>query len=916
MSLLKRGALMLLLAALLLPQSTASGQAPAAEPGLKSDTLVRGAPTADESARAAVASAPLASPTRSALDVSSVAFVQVDSPFMWGRTNAGGLSVTLTLEYGAGGVKGVASQIYNAAPNNKVNVDRTQLYFETVFVDPNDPRHPPVMIRPGDRVHIVTSDPAAIPPVSADQWVVVDDLKAWTSYERDVVEGTAPAGSSLVVTKATSLAVANYVTPGTGLTFAGTTAGGDGRFQVASFRTSSDATPKTLDLDRGDTGFVRLVHPDRNEVYTVHGQNVFVLERSKLVHGYAFRLPTAPSSLESNVTVSRPLPQVSVVHKDPVGAIKGTATVQPDIFNRYYPTVSSPIVGGDTVEVSINGATPVPVVASPLSGQLDLSANRITGSGPANTSLTVSAGRIDGYLSASSTFKYIDKRVTTNGSGGYDSGTFQCGSSNYLAMHPGSFGYVGFEDAHGSFVYRALAAPSYHVMLDYPHVEGWVSDGATGPTVTVSDSSGNIKHQGLTEPELLFLTGQKLWINTFFQVDTNAFIQAGDSVTFSHPDKSSTVPVFGLTAYLDSDSDSVTGQAPVGQIVRAIPADDRDTYREVSPGADGAYRATQPFTSVSSTSCGESTKTADYSPGDSGRVYANLADGNALFAAYGRSIHVNLNENYLDLYQFVSRGLDWSFPPARQATITLTPRSGPVVTRNVTADLGVPGRTRVTLTTVPGGDAINMHPGDSIRATFLEGLTQTRTVTIDFTLPLLTATPDVRTSTLAGVGPRGLNGHATLTGQGSPTAPPLSTAVRTAYPPIQFFKSGTAVPLATGYAGTASFTDVLGRRVWVAWAATADATAYPLSITNVPRPGDTLVCGTAVPLAQVEIHDATDVAATVLLGTGTADARGNFCVTVSPLERGQVLLAKSNGLYSQPFVVGGAFRVLLPNSLH
>ena len=131
-------------------------------------------------------------------------------------------------------------------------------------------------------------DPATGASATDDRRIVADDVRAWTSYERDVVEGTAPARSTVIVTKAASLSLSGYVTPGASLTYQQATAGSDGRFQVSAFRTTADPTAKKLDLDKGATGFVRVRHADGNEVYTVHGQNVFVLQSSPVVHGYAF----------------------------------------------------------------------------------------------------------------------------------------------------------------------------------------------------------------------------------------------------------------------------------------------------------------------------------------------------------------------------------------------------------------------------------------------------------------------------------------------------------------------------------------------------------------------------------------------------------------------------------------------------
>ncbi|HEV8636459.1 MAG TPA: hypothetical protein VG370_19725 [Chloroflexota bacterium] len=919
MTTFKRGALFLLLAALLLPQSIASGQAPGAAPSARTDTLVLGGALprpAEPDELAAAAAAPLSTASggvRSALEVSSVSFVQVYSPFMWGRTSLGGLSVDLTLGDAARNTKGVSTQSLQAAPNNYVKVDRTQLYFETVFVDPNT--RSPVWIMPGDQVHVVTSgqDTDGQPRID-DRWIVVDDVRAWTSYERDVVEGTAPAGSSIVVTKTSSLSLSSYLTPGSSVTYAETTAGPDGRFQVAAFRTSTNATPAKADLDKGVTGFVRVRHPDGNEVYTVHGQNPFVLESSPVVHGFAFKPPSAPGGLEANVAVSRPAPTVSVVHKGPAGNTKGNvaATLGTSTFDALLP---STIGGGDTIEVAINGAPAVSVAASPLTAQIDLAGNQIAGTGPASTTLTVAAGRIDGYVTKSSSFTYVDKRVTTDGSGNYGSGTFQCGTSGYLAMHPGSFGYVGFEDARGSFVYRAFAVPSYQVMVDYPQVEGWIADGATGPTITIRDAAGNVKHQGTVEPQLAYLTSQKLYSNVFFQTKTAQFILPGDTVTVAHGGRTSTIPAFGVTAYIDSDGDLVSGEGPAGQSLRVIPASDRTSYRDLTPGADGKFRAAQPFTSVSSTNCAESPKTLAFDPGASGRVYAKLADGNELFAAYGRSIHVNLNENYFELYQFPTRGLDWESITARDVAITVTPRQGSVFNTTVRGQTGG-SKTSVTLTT-PQGERVILRAGDSIRATFDEGPTgTTRPVTVEFVLPLVTGSPDIVTHTLAGVGPKGASGRATLTGQTGAVAPPLVSGTYTAYAPVQFSKSGATVPLVQGYAGTVSFTDASARRVWAAWAATAEATANPVKITGIPRAGETMVCGTAPPGVKVEIDDATVATQPVVIGDGNADGNGRFCVTVPPLQQGQVLLAKANGVYSQPFVVGGAFRTMIAYTTH
>ena len=903
-----RGAVLLLvMISVALPGASASGQS---APVVESDTLVLGRPAQSTAAGAESGPLPPMQPsgTRSAQQVSSVAFVQVHSPFVWGRASVGGLSVDLTLEDSAGNVKAVPSQRFKTAPNNYVKIDRTQLYFETVFVDASS--RAPVPVLPGDRVRVVTSgvDPATGASAADDRRIVADDVRAWTSYDRDVVEGTAPAGSTVVVTRSTTLALSAYVTPGASTTYQKTTAGADGRFQVGTFRTTTDPTSRKLDLDQGTTGFVRVRHSDGSEVFTVHGQNVYVLQSSPVVHGYSFKLPSAPSGLESGVAVSpRPEPTVSVTLRGPGGELKGSALgdVGTTTFDALLP---AGIAGGDTVEVSIWGGPAVPVAVAPLAAQVDLAANEIRGSGPAGTELTVAAGRIDGYVSSSSTFRYVDKRVTTDGSGGFASGPFPCGTTNHLTMRPGSFGYLGFEDARGNFVYRSFAAPSYEVMVDYPQVEGWLADGTSGADVAVRDAAGNVKHQATAQPLLAWLSGQKLYSNVFFQTPTTAFAGPGDSVTVSHPGRSATIPVAPLAAYLDTDREEVAGDATPGRALRVIPAGDRTTHRELNADADGKFRAGQPFRAVSSTSCAESDRTLDFDPGDSGRVYADVADGDKLFAGYGRSIHVNLNENYFELYQFPTRDIDWATVAGRTTAITVTPRAGgATVTASVKADAGRAGKTRVTLLGA-SGERVILRAGDVIRAQFDEGPAGTlRPVTIDFTLPLATGSPDLTSHTLAGVGPKGWGGRATLTGQTAANKPWLLSDPYTAYSPVQFTRTAGSIPLAQGYAGTVSFSDGRGRRVWAAWA----ATAFPVKINGWPRPDDTVVCGTAQPGATVRIHDVTVETQDVVIGSVPADAAGSYCSAVVPLKKNQVLLAEADGVYSQPTVIGGGNRVLI-----
>ncbi|MDP2659756.1 MAG: hypothetical protein Q8R28_03410 [Dehalococcoidia bacterium] len=837
--------------------------------------------------------------------VASAAFIQVYSPFVWGQVSVGGLSVQLTLEDGTGTVLGVPSQ---GTALDSIKIDMTRLYYETVFKDPVT--HELVNIVPGNVVHVVTTgiNPVDGLPYTDSKEIVVDDVRAWTSYEQDRVSGAAPPGSSVIVT-VSSLGISQYVDP---TNYAELTAGPDGSFSASNFRTGASGTYRSVGLAQGSTGFVRVVHSDLNEVYTVHGQNVMVLENSSVLHGYAFGLPQAPSGLDSGVAVSpRPAQSVTVTLKNSSGAVKDTAT--PSRLAPYVTGLSATISPGDEVDVSLsfNQAQPYQIAVAPLTASVELGANQITGSGPASSQIVLGAGRISGYVTSSSSADFIVKRVAANGAGAFSSGQIQCGTSNFLTFKRGSFGYAGYEDLRGNFVYIAMAAPTNHIMSDYPFLQGWIADGTVRPAITLRDSTGNIKQEVTASPIVMYLANQKLYMNTYYHIQTSQFIVPGDSVTIVSGGQTSSIQVDRVTGYVNTDANTVDGEAPAGASVRVVPLDDRAARREVVADSSGVYSAGSPFTSLSNSTCAESPKTEDFTPGDSGRVYVRHPDGNEVFASYGRSMHVLENENYLEIYPFVARDLDWSTTPSRAITVTVTPKLASPVTVQANSQASRSGKTQVRVTTGTPSQKVLIRFGDSVAVSFYEGpVGLTRQVTLSMnSLALVTGAPDVDTNTLGGVGPKGWPGRATL--NPPPTVKP--TAIQpsdyTAYSPVSFLdSSGSLKPLLQGYSGLVSFSDTRGHRIWIAWA----VTAYPVKITGWLKPGDTQVCGKAPPGGAVRIHDVTLEGQDIVIATGTADAQGNYCVTVSALYEDQVLMAESDGTFSQPVIVRRVQRIFMP----
>jgi hypothetical protein len=901
----------------------------AADPDIEALTLRSGVTA--QSTDTPPADAPLPAATRAAQAVSSISFIQVYSPFVWGRVSVNGLAVQLTLEDSAGNVKGVPYQS-KLQPVKSVQIDPIQLYYETVFYDPAVSQ--PVTIMPGDRVHVVTSgtDPVTGQSAVDDKRIVVDDVRAWTSYEQDKVSGTAPANAKIVVT-ASGLGLGSYLTPGASVTYADATASADGSFVAPTFRTTTDATYKKIGLSQGSSGFVRVVHPDRNEVYTVQGQNVLALENSPVLHGYAFALPSAPSGLQSGVSL-RPstatTTRVAVTLKGPQGQVKETAT--PAYGSPYTVAFSSATLSpGDVVEVSINGGPPNQIALAPLAARADLAGNQVVGTGPASTSIVLAAGNVDGYVTKSSTFGYLEKRVTSDGSGGFASGPIQCGSANQLSLRPGSFGYAGYEDARGNFIYMAFAAPTNHVMSDFPFAEGWVADGSVRPSITQRDPSGAIKHQGTAAPRVFWLTNKKLFSNVYYNTADTAYAAAsplqffapGDVVTVGSGGQTFTIPVDKVSAYINVDTDRVAGEAPAGARVRVVPYDERTTRREVVADGSGSFVADNSYTSTSTSTCGESVKLRDLTTGNTGRAYVRHDDGSEVFAAFGRSISVHEHEFYTELYLSPNRTIDWvSVTSTSGGPIgaTLTRPDGSTVAGVVTPtgtqcpSDNFPSPQINPLTCVAFKDAsgagVLIRPGDSIAVSFTEGLgTATRRADLAMgSLPLITGTPDVDTNTIAGVGPREWGGRATL------TAPSSASQIGpnrpfTAFGPQQFTSSSnTLVAMVQGYSGLVLFSDMRGHRLYTAWA----VTAFPVKIVPQPRIGASTVCGVAAAGTTVRIHDVTIETQDVVLGTGTTDSAGKFCVSLSaPLRGSQVVIADADGTYSQPVVVF-PFTTLVP----
>ena len=610
-----------------------------------------------------------------------------------------------------------------------------------------------------------------------------------------------------------------------------------------------------MNFVQGSKGFARVRvlgssgQPTGDEVWTIWGQNAYILENSPVMHGYAYAIPAAPGGLATGVAAPRPETTVTVQLKGPGGAVKATVERLGPAAPYDASFGGETIYAGDSVQITIEYGGAVAfdqtVQTLPISAVADLAANQVTGVGPANTQMVIGAGNVQGYVTKSSTYDAFEARVTSNSSGGYASGQVRCGTSNYLTLKPGSFGYVGYEAPCGNFVYTAFAAPTNSVMSGFNYVDGWIAKGTDWPTVAVSGPGGATKQPPTpASPRLLWLVNDKLYVNTYYNAATSVYIEPGDTVTVVSGSRTDSIPVDDLAARLYADQDIVAGTAPAGASLRVVPEKDRAAWKQVTASASGGYAAANPYATLNASNCSVTTKTESLSFGDYGRVFLKHADGNEVFTTfYNRMLHVFENANIVTLSGFVMRALDWPdiLPVGtRGVTVRYTPKAGQdgAGAGSVNFPNSIEGKTgniALKLDSDPTVDAL-IRAGGSLVATYDEGaLGMTRPVTLTMSpLPLVIGSPDTDTHTVAGVGPvhwqgpdsaalapYGIidwTGKATLKSPAASTPFPYSGSV--AYPPVQFKQGSTVIPLVPGSTGTVSFVDPLGNEVYTTWGVT------------------------------------------------------------------------------------------------
>lgn len=179
-------------------------------------------------------------------------------------------------------------------------------------------------------------------------------------------------------------------------------------------------------------------------------------------------------------------------------------------------------------------------------------------------------------------------------------------------------------------------------------------------------------------------------------------------------------------------------------------------------------------------------------------------------------------------------------------------------------------------------------------------------------VPLLTATPNLATDTVSGVGPPTSTLKVTLN-CGNPQWVATDEAGIYATDVFTYLDYSTWPPvtrtcdIVAGSTGQVEYTNPDFNVIYINYAATGAPTTIA---AGKLRAGARAVLGTALPGARVEIWDVTD---NRLIGVGTADADGRFAISVSPpLIYGHTIVAIANGLPSVGHVVQRAVTINRP----
>ena len=458
--------------------------------------------------------------------------------------------------------------------------------------------------------------------------------------------------------------------------------------------TDNDYWPRNLDWDQGDAGHLRYIDARNNRVYA---RFAAMVEQTKLT------IDKGTAQIEGITPYANSWVTVTVRSG---GSVRGVANVMTDATGFFaaqvYDGNGAPVLieAGDVVQAAGASMT-VPQITMAVNADTDT----VTGTGPANSLLGVSANEEDGLT------------VITDGAGAW-SADFR----GRVDIRPGNAVEVQHKNLDGHRVLQAqVVGPQISALLNTNWVWGWALE-PNAPALVVVKNGATVKGMAAIHSD------RNAAFFDAYPTDATGrpvALAPGDVVEVDFGGgRVHSLTLANLSIGVDVTADQVNGIGPANQSV----------WAGISPSWEGyIFSATAPADGTGRWSINLGASGIDLRPGDlvDARYTANGADFTWLFGA--APVHyVTIGDN--SVVGFVGN----------RATVNVVlKRDGVVVAGRQAIGDGDGYYSADLFDTF--GNAVSIVSGDVIE------ITASPTVTI--TVPVLQATHDLATRIVGGVGP-------------------------------------------------------------------------------------------------------------------------------------------------------------------
>lgn len=290
--------------------------------------------------------------------------------------------------------------------------------------------------------------------------------------------------------------------------------------------------------------------------------------------------------------------------------------------------LTQPVLGGDTVRVTPQGASTVSVNVVPLTARFNRTAKTVAGTGPVSSALFVTLH----HRQTEETWLDYTVNATTEASGSY--------SASFSSVGPISSddrGTVTYMYPDGNTAYVDFRPPYVTANISTGGFSGYTPAGKTLITATLKAGNGSIK--GIAT---LLSDSTGFYSSYFSDLNSNPImIVPGDTLEIAQPGESLvSLSVATITGSANMATDSVSGQAPANSTLKVtlyLDATDGSSFVWTISDASGNY-------------------SADFRPNDIRRgdwgevIFENTAGNRTLFEYSVPYICVHLNTDYAHGY--------------------------------------------------------------------------------------------------------------------------------------------------------------------------------------------------------------------------------------------------------------------------